>query len=333
VLSFEAPGALLLLVAIPILAYVRRLSRRTRNFMPEPFSNWRAAYRGIGRNPLAFARVGAEALSYLGLASLVIALARPVAVVEQSQYLTRGADIVVALDVSPSMSARDLGQESRLDAARAVMTRFLRGLKNEAVGVVAFGREAALIVPPTPDYRAVAKGLAGLEVAGYGDGTAIGLGIAVACLHLRDSVAPKKSVILVTDGENNAGEVSPGTACDIAAELGIAVYVIGVGSRGDVPLEYVDPESGKLYSGTYRSGFDENALRDLADRTGGLYFPVRTASSLDPVFAKLAQEGSVDVRARTVVSARQLYLPFMIIAMAAIALAFGIETVFLGTLP
>jgi Ca-activated chloride channel family protein len=248
-------------------------------------------------------------------------------------YLTHGSDIVIALDVSPSMSARDLGADSRFDTALSVIKRFLATRKNEAVGVVAFGRDAALIAPPTPDYRAVERRLRDVKVAQYGDGTAIGMGLAVASLHLRDSTAPRKSIILMTDGENNSGEISPETAADIALGLGIPVYVIGIGTRGEVPLEYVDPQSGKRYSGMYRSDFDESILRDIAERTGGRYFSVQSSDALVQVFSQLGEEQSTEVRVKTMLTTRQLYEIFLALGLAGSALGFAIETLFLGALP
>jgi Ca-activated chloride channel homolog len=332
-LSFEEPGWLILLAVVPILIYLRHFSKGTRNYLPEPFANWRGSFFVVSGRWYAWLQTAGAVLSYVGLTLLIVAIARPVAVTQRPVYLTHGSDIVIALDVSPSMSARDLGADNRFETAIAVIDRFLATRKNEAVGIVAFGRDAALIVPPTPDYRTVEKRLREIKVAQYGDGTAIGMGLAVACLHLRDSTAPRKSIILLTDGENNSGEISPETASDIALGLGIPIYVIGVGTRGEVPLEYVDPQSGKRYSGMYRSDFDEGALRDIAERTGGRYFSVQSADALVQVFSRLGEEQSAEVRVRTMLTTRQLYEAFLALGLVASSLGFALETIFLGALP
>lgn len=331
--GFEAPGWLILLGIIPVLVYLRHFSRWTRNYLPLPFASWRGSFPVTGGRWFTYLRAGGTVFSYLGLAFLIVAMARPVAVSPEPLYLTHGADIVIAIDVSPSMAARDLGPDSRFEVARAVIMKFLKARRNEAVGIVAFGRDAALVAPPTPDYQAVERRLSELAVAQFGDGTAIGMGMAVACLHLRDSTAPRKAIILLTDGENNAGEISAETACTIAEGLGIPVYVIGVGTRGEVPLEYTDPASGKRFSGMFRSAFDEGALRDIAERTGGRYFSVQSAGALGSVFTKIGEEQTVDVRVKTVLATRQLYPLFLVAGLACLMIGFAVETLLLGVLP
>ena len=179
---------------------------------------------------------------------------------------------MIVLDESPSMAARDLGGDSRFATAVEVIRGFVAGRENDAIGVVSFSDRAALQVPKTLDRVALNAALERLRVMTLGDATAIGMGIAVALLHLQDSAAAGRVIILLTDGENNAGEISPRTAAAIAADKGVRIYTIGVGRAGATVLELTDPRSGLTRRGVYHGRFDEALLRRVAEITGGRYF-------------------------------------------------------------
>jgi Ca-activated chloride channel family protein len=194
---------------------------------------------------------------------------------------------MVVLDESPTMAAKDFQPENRFSAARQVIRDFVNRRSNDPIGLVGFGAEASLRVPLTLDYEHLLETLDSMRVMELGDGTAIGMGIAVAALHLQNSDAPRKIVILLTDGINNAGEILPETAARAAASLGIHIYVIGIGSGEEVEIEVTDPESGRLLRGTVREGFDEDLLRRVAAVGAGGYFYAGSNGALQAVFGAI----------------------------------------------
>jgi Ca-activated chloride channel family protein len=150
-----------------------------------------------------------------------------------------------------------------------------------AYGLVTLAADAVLAVPPTLDHDAFLAALDGAVIGSLGDGTALGTGLSVALYHGESSRAPRKAIVLLTDGENNAGAVHPAPVARLAAAAGIPVHVLGIGTRGSVPLSYRDPVTGSVYRGILDSRFDEDALRAIADEGGGSYFAVQNLSALE----------------------------------------------------
>lgn len=217
-------------------------------------------------------------LQVLGLGLGVIALARPRLVRTDVVVESPGLDILMVLDTSGSMEETDMRSGAlavaRLDAAKAVISEFVGARPHDRVGVVAFGEEAFTYVPLTLDHVAVREALGDLDVGvAGGRGTAIGLGLAVATKRLRSLDAPERIVILLTDGQNTAGSLSPADAAQAAAALGVRVYTIGVGA-----------ESRGLLGLFRQDGVDEDTLKGIADATGGRYFRARDVSALRDVY-------------------------------------------------
>ena len=267
---FSAP--LWFLAVLPLAFLVILETTRRRGRLQFPFSVWngeKPAYPGRG---LKAADRIAFSLFLLGGFVLAAALAGPGRIEYEEIHLSRGADILFVVDQSPSMAARDFDPDNRLGAAKEFMKSFIRERENDSIGLVSFGRDAALRFPPTLDYEALSGLIDGLEIMEFGDGTAVGTALAVACAHLNAGDPGDKIIILFTDGENNAGDIQPVSAAHLASSLGITVYTIGLGTEGEIPLEYTDPSTGKRFSGLYQSGFDEESLKLIADLTGGTYF-------------------------------------------------------------
>jgi Ca-activated chloride channel family protein len=276
---------------------------------------------------------GASVLSFwIGVGVLIVALASPALVERERIFANRGIDIMIVLDESPSMATRDFQPGNRFETARSVIRRFVAQRENDPIGLASFGKEAALRVPPTLDYNAVLAGLADLQLMGLGDGTAIGMGIAVAGLHLSDSSAGQKVVILLTDGKNNAGEVLPETAAQVAREMGIRIYAIGIGSQEEAPFELRVPETGEMLRGTYRGGFDEELLRSIAEITGGTYFSAASAGTLQSVFEAIDSMETVERRVRVEVNATPMHRVFIMIGLALILFDFVVRKLFLREL-
>jgi Ca-activated chloride channel homolog len=317
-LVFERPWALSLLCLAPaLLAASAYLRARGAAF---PLSGGEG--RAFPAAPLLFrlARRARGLALGLGLAFVVLAAAGPELVSKRLLYLGRGNEAMIVLDLSPSMAASDFSP-TRLGAAKAIIGDFLATRRNETVGLVAFGNEAALVCPPTTDYRAIASRLESLEPGLFGDGTAIGAGIATAVAHAARSSAPERQLILLTDGENNAGSMDPAAAMRAAARFGISLSVIGVGSPGEAPVTYVDPATGQKRKGIYRSSFDAAALESLTRSVGGSYYGAENRAALGSAFAALAERSASLTRSRSLSSAEPLLVQFLAVGLALLSLA------------
>jgi Ca-activated chloride channel family protein len=259
---------------------------------------------------------------------LIVALAGPEVAERERAFLTRGADIVIAIDQSPTMAAQDFQPENRFEAARAVVREFIGRRENDPIGLVGFGAEAALRVPPTLDYDHLLAALDEMVVFELGDGTAIGMGIAVAALHLQGSEAPRRAIILITDGVNNAGEIQPETAASAAAALGIEIYVVGIGSGEAVELVVTDPRTGTTRTGELVDGFEEDALRSIAEVGGGRYFFAGSRTALESVFEAIDAVERVEERSLLVVERTPYFSEVILLALGLILFDFLVRRLF-----
>ncbi len=309
---FESPAYLLLLGLLLPGIFAAHFWKGRGGRIPFSLSVWRGDTFQESPLSLRFLSFLSYFLFWMGFVLLVLALAGPGRITKERVYLTRGIDIVFVLDESPSMSAQDFFPSNRFTMAKEVIRSFIRSRENDPVGLVIFSNEAALMVPPTLDYRAYLNVLDELQLMSLGRGTAIGMGIAVASLHLRQSSAEEKIIVLLTDGENNAGEITPASAAEVAASLGIRIFAIGIGSPGDVPGEYTDPETGRIFRGVFSGSYDEDLLRMIAETTGGRFYSASTPGALETVFRSIdsvtVTEKRVKVRTETEPSYRYFLL-------------------------
>jgi Ca-activated chloride channel family protein len=267
-----------------------------------------------------------------GAFALFAAAAGPVFINTELVWLNRGADILFVVDISPSMAGLDMNGRSRFDAARDLVREFAETRPSDAIGLVAVGNDASLMVPPTVDRSALYSRLETLRIAELGDGTALGMGLAIAALHLRNSGAPRRAVVLVTDGENNAGAVHPETAAAALRSTGTSLYVIGVGSGGEVPIDYVDPVTRIRRTGTFDSRFNVNSLRSLARSGGGTYIAAPSAEAFSAAFARV-DEGEMTVRrSGTITRTKAFHVSFIIAALILICAARSLRRYILGAL-
>jgi Ca-activated chloride channel family protein len=254
-------------------------------------------------------------LEYGGVFLLFAAAAGPELRITETKWLDRGADIIFVFDTSPSMAGIDMDGSSRFTAARNLIREFAESRPPDAVGLVAVGDDAALLLPPTADRGALFSRLESLKIAELGDGTALGMGLAVAAFHLEKSAAPRRAVVLVTDGENNAGAIHPETAAALLPRRGISLWVIGLGSSGEIPIDYVDPATRMRRTGTFESRFDPAALRALSTAGEGTYLPAPSAESLAAAFARIS-EGEMSLsRSGLFTRRRPCHTPFILAAL------------------
>ena len=266
-----------------------------------------------------------------GVFLLFAAAAGPFSLSTRSVWLNRGADIIFALDISPSMAALDMGNRSRFNAARHLVYTFAANRPSDAVGLVAVGESAALLLPPTVDREAFFTRLEALRLGELGDGTALGMGLAVAALHLKDSEAPRRIVALITDGENNAGAVHPETAAEVLATLGVSLWVIGVGSGGEAPIDYEDPVTGSRRIGTFDSRFDHESLRAIARAGGGVYVPAVSADAFTRAFSRIDEKEITVGRSGTITKTIDEKTPFILAGVILILLSRVIRRHILGS--
>jgi Ca-activated chloride channel family protein len=269
--------------------------------------------------------------------ALSVAAAGPVRV-EPSRPMQRSdADIMFVIDASPSMAAMDM-KPTRLDAALQMVRTFMAdadGAGGASVGVVSFGAGAILLCPPTPDHQIVLDRLAVVKPGMLGDGTAIGQGLATAYRHLSAGYGRRKYLVLLTDGEDNVGVVHPVDAASAFAAAGVGMLVLGLGSSGDAPIEYIDPATGERLVGAYRSGFDDRTLEAIAAAGGGSYVRAADAQAIGRALARLGK-ARLEQAESPVLQDMAVRVPlgrfFALAAAYAMALAWTIRRLVLGGL-
>ena len=291
--NFENPSAFFLLLLIPALYILRYLKIFNRITFPAVLADWdghRFEWKG---RPQKFLSAVAGILFTSGFLISVCALAAPVISNQEKIYTSIGTDIVFVLDTSPSMAAKDMDGVQRLDAAKNAI--YLLTGKNDGsrYGLVGLGNNAAVLVPPTSDLTFFSERLSHITAGEFGNGSAIGDGLSTAVCHLVSSSALKKCIVLLTDGENNAGEIHPETASQLAKDNDITIYVVGIGSKGKVPIEYTDPVTKRLYSGYLDSNFNPASLKKISDITGGKYFEAVTVNELSEVLSTVSKAEAV----------------------------------------
>ncbi len=270
-------------------------------------------------------------LRLLAISAMVIALARPVVVHHESETTTEGVDIVLAMDISGSMLARDFTPD-RLSASKRLATEFVAERTGDRLSVVAFAGEAFTQCPLTADQAAVGTMLSRLRSGVVEDGTAIGNGLATAINRLRESGAKSKVVVLLTDGVNNRGQISPIMAAEIARDLGIKVYTIGVGSRDKAPMPAIDPFGNQTFV-MAEVEIDEELLRNIASTTSGRYFRANDNEALRNIYQQINELEKSEVQVTHYTSYDELFGRWLLLALLLLALEFIVARVILNRLP
>lgn len=270
------------------------------------------------------------ALRLLALAFLTIALARPQSFSKEQTSTTEGIDIMLSLDVSSSMLARDFDPD-RIEAAKRIGIQFISGRPSDRMGLVIFANEAFTMCPLTLDHASLINQFNAVEMDMLEDGTAIGSGLAMAVNRLLSSDAVSRVVILLTDGVNNSGEIAPYTAAEIAQTYGIRVYVVGIGSMGTAPYPVQTPFGIRYQQVDVQ--IDEALVQQVAQLTGGEYFRATDNKTLEEIYQKIDSLEKSKISVDEYLHKSEEYLLWGVLALACCALEFLFRSLSLRLLP
>jgi Ca-activated chloride channel family protein len=306
-LTFAQPWLLLLLLAIPLLAYWRGKMGPAAALT---FSST-TTLRALGKSSAARAGQLLRAVMLLSLALFAIAMARPQLGKSLTQVEASGIDIMVVLDVSGSMLTKDFtiggASATRIDAIREVTRKFIEGRPNDRIGIIAFAGRPYVVSPMTLDHDWLLKNLERVKIGLVEDGTAIGSGIAAAANRLNDKRSKSRVIVLLTDGENNTGKIPPNTAAEAVKALKIRFYAIGAGINGIAPTPVFNPQNGKPLTDMFgnivyqnqRVHFNEAGLKEVAKIADGQFYRATDTKSLEQIF------GDIDKLEKTTVSVKK----------------------------
>jgi len=305
-MRFAHPWFLLLLLTLPLLAWLKgRLGGQ-----PAFLYSSVALVKGISAVTQSHTGRILRRLRWLALALLMVGLARPQLGLGEHKVRASGVDIVVTIDLSTSMVSEDFelnGQRAnRLVIAKEVLKDFIHKRPSDRIGLVAFAGRPYVVSPPTLDHDFLLQNVDRLNIGSIEDGTAIGSALMASLNRLRELNSKSRMVILMTDGQNNAGKVPPPTAADAAQTLGVKVYTIGVGTRGTAPVPYIDAFGYKRYR-MVEVDIDEDALRLISQRTGGTYFRADSTSTLRDIYSQIDRMEKSQVEARQFQSFTELF--------------------------
>ena len=270
-------------------------------------------------------------LRMAAFALLIVALARPQGIEEQSRTNAEGIDIMLSIDISSSMLARDFTPD-RLTAAKEVAGEFIADRYGDRIGLAVFAGESFTQSPLTTDKGSLQTLLARLRSGVIEDGTAIGNGLATAINRLRESEAKSKVIILLTDGVNNRGEIAPLMAAGIAADMGVKVYTIGVGTRGKAPYPAVDM-FGNMTFQMMDVEIDEEPLQAIADQTGGRYFRATDRQKLKEIYDEINTLEKSEVEVTDLTIYHEQFVALLLMAIALLAAEMLIEKLVLKRIP
>ena len=320
---FDNPWCLLLLLLLipAIVWYI--LKHKTAQASMNVSST--EAFDKMPQSYKVYLRHVAFAMRMLAIAAIIVVLARPMSTDSWQKSSTEGVDVMVALDISGSMLSRDFSP-NRLEAAKAVAAQFIAGREYDNIGLVVFAGEGFTMCPMTTDHTVLLNLMKDVDCGMLVDGTAVGDGLATAVNRIKDGPAKSKTIILLTDGTNNAGIVDPITAAEIARSYGIRIYTIGVGTKGMAPSPVMTP-----YGIRYQNmpvEIDEDKLRQIASIGDGQYFRATDENVLKSVFAEIDQMEKTKLSVQQFSRREEAYVPWAILAM----LLLGVEILLRYTL-
>ncbi len=327
-ITFQHPWLLLLLLFIPLYVawYVWR--RRTRHVTMQISTLETLG----GQKPTLRVRLRhlPLVLRMFAVALVVLVLARPQSSSSYSDSNTEGIDIVLSVDISGSMEAVDF-KPNRLEAAKNVATKFIAGRPNDNIGLVVFAGESFTQCPLTTDHAVLINLLADIRTGMLADGTAIGMGLATAVSRIKESKAKSKVIILLTDGMNNYGAISPEKAAELAQTFGVRVYTIGVGTQGVAQIPVQTALGVRMQEMEVK--IDEVLLQSIADKTGGKYFRATNNKSLEAIYGEIDEMEKTIMEVRHYTQRTDEYFPYALAALVLLMLEVVLRNTLFRTIP
>jgi len=333
VVKTTIPSTVIFIVGAVILAGILYYHLRKKRFRSATikYSDVRIVKRA-GRTSRQRYRFLLTALRVGVVALFIVALARPRSGTEYTEVTSEGIDIMMALDVSSSMQAEDFKPHNRLYVAKQEIKKFINRRVNDRIGLVVFARYSYTQCPLTTDYGVLLRFVDQVDFGMVEDGTAIGMAIANGVNRLRESKSESKVMVLATDGDNNAGEIDPITAANLAAAFDIKIYTIGVGKPGNAMFPYQDPIFGKRY--VYQpTRIDEETLKEIAKRTGGEYFRARSGKELDEIYSTIDKMEKTEIKMASHIQYHELFQYFTYSGLLLLALEMVLANTYFKKLP
>ncbi len=322
---FASPIWLILLI-IPIIIILLYFRKKGRTDATVIFSDI-SIFKNIGTGTGTIKRYLSLALSTTAIIALILAMARPQSGQQFQSRTTYGVDIILALDISSSMSAMDFDPLTRFEAAKEVVEDFIGNRVNDRIGLVVFSAQSITLCPLTLDYNILSAFLENAWDSMLDDGTAIGSAIGTSINRLRESDAKSKIIILLTDGMNNRGNLDPITAAKIAKTLGIRIYTIGVGTEGRAPIIV----QGQTY--WTETHIDETSLKEVAQITGSKYYRAKNTRELDGIYDEIGKLETTKINYNEWIEYNEMYNSFLTAGFILIILSFVFDKTFLRRLP
>ena len=329
---FNQPWILLLFPSVAIVMYLarRKVTSSSIRFSSEEL---------VGPVRPTLKLILSRNLFYLRMAAIllfVLSLAQPRIPLEETKVWTEGVDIILTIDCSGSMLAEDFKigkhRQNRLEVVKKVVEQFIKARKADRIGIIAFAARAYTVCPLTLDHPWLIKNLARIKIGAIEDGTAVGSAISSSLNRLRDSEAKSKVIILLTDGINNAGRISPLTAAEAAGALGIKIYTIGAGTKGLAPY----PVQGLWGESLYRNvkiEIDEATLKEIARISGGKYFRATDTKSLEEIYNQIDSLEKTPIEEAGFREYKELFPPLVILGLIILILEIILSNTILRKLP
>lgn len=318
----------LLIIPVIIAWYIWKNKTYTAELKVSSFNE----FAGIKKTYKHYFRHSLIASRLIAITLLILVLARPQSRSSYKDVKTEGIDIVMALDISGSMLAKDF-KPNRIEAAKEVAQDFIDSRPNDRIGLVIFSGESFTQCPLTTDHAVIKNLFSGIHTGMVADGTAIGNGLATAVTRVKDSKAKSKVIILLTDGVNNQGSVAPLTAAEIAKAFGVRVYTIGVGTIGKALAPIAMYPDGSYEYGYVDVNIDEKVLNSISDMTGGKYFRATDNDKLKNIYKEIDRLEKTIFEEKNFTNKAEHFLPFALAAALFLLLEFALKNTIFKSIP
>lgn len=319
---------LMLVLPLMIIWYVLKLKKHQGELNFSSFT----LFKGISSSPKAKFRHSLFVLRLASFALIIAALARPQSRSSWKDTKTEGIDIVISMDVSLSMLAKDF-KPNRMEVAKDVILDFIDARPNDRIGLVIFGGEAFTQCPLTTDHKVLKNMFPQIKAGSLDQGTAIGLGLASSVARIKESTAKSRVIILISDGVNNVGEISPLTAGELAKTYGIRVYCVGVGSKGKALQPVAIYAQGEYEYDYVDVEIDEKVMTDISDMTGGKYFRATNTESLKNIYEEIDKMEKTIISEKSFSNKAEHFLPLALAAAILLLLEFVLRFTLFRAIP